>query len=48
MELSLTRRKALLLPFYGDFAHDRLMAYAEKARLVVEGYPPRLENTGFF
>jgi len=64
MEVSLTRRKVLFLPFlffayfflylfisafafYGDFAHDRTMAYAEKARLAVSGYPPRLENTGF-
>jgi len=64
MEVSLTKRKTLLLPivfflyfslyllisafaFYGDFAHDRIMAYAEKARLAVSGYPPRLENTSF-
>ena len=33
--------------FYNDFTHDRIIAFAEKARLAVEGHPPRLENTGF-
>jgi hypothetical protein len=33
--------------FQSDFFHLRILSYAEKARLAVEGSPPRLENVGF-
>ena len=33
--------------FSSDSFPDRIIAYSEKARLAVEGFPPRLENTGF-
>ena len=33
--------------FVNDFFHLKTISYAEKARLAVEGLPPRLENVGF-
>jgi len=33
--------------FSNDFFHLKTISYAEKARLAVEGLPPRLENVGF-
>jgi len=33
--------------FQSDFFHLRVISYAEKARLALEGSPPRLENVGF-
>lgn len=33
--------------YHHDFFHLRTISYAEKARLAVEGVPPRLENIGF-
>ena len=39
---------ALSFYFYSnDFFHFRVVSYIEKARLAIDGVPPRLENIGF-